>query len=187
MELTDADFRKIKKAIEYKKMSVEELIKIIDDSPNIDLDFLFSTPEMVLTVDYTQTVAQAISSGNYGTIDENATVENFPIPSEKKGKIEKVIAVAMRFNQHVKYDDAVKVMSEAGYRPANLMELLALGASFPELSIDSPIMAIGAEWFFKNLYHRPFIAKDGPRRWLSVEAFINNVFYSHYRCLAIRD
>lgn len=186
MELTDADFRKIKRALEYKKMSVDELIKIIDKSPNIDLDFIFSAPEMALTVDYTQTVAQAVGGGNYDIIDKNVTDEKIPIPLEKKGRIEKVMAAVIRFNQYVRRNDAINKINETDYRIANLMELLALGYLFPELQKDSPIMAIGSEWFDQGFYYRPLITNNGPKRYIQVEPSKSDISPSHYRWLVIR-
>ena len=41
---------------------------------------------------------------------------------------------------------AEEMLAKRGYRPATLAELLTLGATHPELQVDSTILALGAKW-----------------------------------------
>lgn len=41
-------------------------------------------------------------------------------------------------------------MDKAGYRPANIAELLALGAQYPDIQRQFPIVALGSVWRLRS-------------------------------------
>jgi len=86
------------------------------------------TEEIKLTVDYTKTVEQAITDGNYDWKNDDIIVKNFPISPEMIGKKVEVVTKLFYFNRDISSNDGISEMEKADYRPATLMELLALGA-----------------------------------------------------------
>jgi hypothetical protein len=103
-----------------------------------------------LVVDYTKTVEQMIAAGDYNAPNTSITGKNFPIPKELLGKKVSLPYTAytlFRFvNRNVSAEDVILAMDEDGYRPATLAELLALGASQPDLQKRFPIVALGSAW-----------------------------------------
>ncbi len=78
--------------------------------------------------------------------------------------------------------DAIDEMDKAGYRPATLAELLALGEFKPKLQKQFEIVALGTVW------HRyvPFLTFDGAGRGVTIFEF-NNSFWSEKCCfLSVR-
>src|SRR5680860_339245 len=100
--------------------------------------------EIKLSIDYTKTIEQATANGNYDWKNNNITTKNFPIFSENIGKNVDVLARIFRFNHDIRLEEVVYEMDKAGYRPATLTELLALGSLFPELQKKFPILALGS-------------------------------------------
>ena len=63
-------------------------------------------------------------------------------------------------------------MDKAGYRPANLPELLSLGASQPELQRQFPIVAPGSVWQYRySDRYVPYLWNDGVKRYLHLHLF----------------
>ena len=50
------------------------------------------------------------------------------------------------FGREIKSEAAISEMDKDGYRPATIKELLALGASYPELQKHFPVVALGSVW-----------------------------------------
>ena len=77
-------------------------------------------------------------------------------------------------------------MDEAGYRPATLAELLALGESQPELQRQFPIIALGSVW--RGAFGRRRVAclyVPGYGRRLNLY-YLDNDWRAHCRFLAVR-
>ena len=130
------------------------------------------TEEIKLTVDYTKTVEQAITDGNYDWKNDDIIVKNFPISPEMIGKKVEVTTKLFHFNCDISSNDVISEMDKGGYRPATLMELLALGTLFPELQRQFPIVALGSAWRdVDNLRYVPFLGVDASRRRLYLYLF----------------
>lgn len=100
-------------------------------------------PFYKVVVDYTKTLAEMISVGNYDWVNSDITNDHFPVKGEGKQEQELVL---FHFNRAISSDDAMKKMEEDGYKPAVIEELLALGESQPELQRQFPIVALGSVW-----------------------------------------
>lgn len=100
-----------------------------------------STYEVV--VDYNQTLAQMIEAGHYDWVYRDITQECFPIEGEGRQEVEVRL---FHFNQKMNSGKVLAELRKAGYRPATLPELLALGAAQPDLQEQFPIVALGSVW-----------------------------------------
>jgi len=145
MKINELDLRKLTLAMENKKLSVAQVIELIEKTnsePVIDN----ADGEIKLTIDYAKTIEQAIADGRYGWVNSNITAENFPVSVEMAGKKIEVSAKLFHSNRDISSEDAMSKMDKAGYRPATLMELLVFGFLFPGLQRQFLIVALGSVW-----------------------------------------
>lgn len=98
-----------------------------------------------IVVDYTKNLEQTITDGGFNWVNNDITDENFHIPDEIIGKKIELSAKLFYFSNYINADDATLEMNKDGYRPATLMELLALKLLFPE-SIQFGAIALGSFW-----------------------------------------
>jgi len=96
-----------------------------------------------VTVNYALTLEQMIQAGKYDAINPDITESNFPVNVRDNGEV-KVHLVP--FDCIMKTDDVLVELNKQGLRPAELPELLALGAQYPELQRRFPIVALGSVW-----------------------------------------
>jgi hypothetical protein len=96
-----------------------------------------------VTVDYSKSLAEMIKAGHYGWVNDAIVADHFPVQGEGQNEVEVAL---FHFNRNISSDDAIAEMEKAGYRPARIEELLALGASQPELQKEFPIVALGSVW-----------------------------------------
>jgi len=136
-----------------------------------------------VVVGYTRTLKQMIHAGNYDWVNPDINEMNFKV--EGQGKQEKEV-VLFHFGRSISSEDAISEMSKAGYRPAKIEELLALGAAYPELQKEFPIVALGSAWQ----------SPDGNRRvpcllWFGRERYLDLYWFGldwdeDYRFAAVR-
>lgn len=96
-----------------------------------------------VVVDYSRDLSQMIVDGAYDYVNSDITADRFPVKGE--GRQEREIEL-FHFNRVISSDDAIKEMAAAGYRPATIEELLALGQAQRELQRQFPIVALGSVW-----------------------------------------
>lgn len=119
-----------------------------------------------VVVDFGISLAEMIKAGNYDYINDDITSEHFPIKGEGKWEVE--IAL-LHFNSFIASDEAIKKADD----PVILLpELLALGAQYPELQKQFPIVALGSVWQDRG-GHRyvPDLWRDGVERRLYLFLF----------------
>ena len=97
-----------------------------------------------LTIDYTKTIEQAITDGNYGWKSNKITTNNFPIFSENIGGKVEVSGKLFCFKHDQYLEEIISEMNQDGYRPADIMELVVLGSLFPKLVKKHDILALGS-------------------------------------------
>ncbi|MCR4280067.1 MAG: hypothetical protein NUV82_01420 [Candidatus Komeilibacteria bacterium] len=125
-----------------------------------------------LVVNYDQTLKKMIEAGKYDLVNRCITEENFPLSNELAGKKTSVSAKLFHFDRSISSEDAISEMDRAGYRPATLAELLALGEAQPELQRQFPIIALGSVW--RDAYGDrdvPELSVDGYERRLFLDWF----------------
>jgi hypothetical protein len=100
--------------------------------------------DFTLVLDYSKNFNQLIESGKYDRVKSDVMEKNFPWPIMAKDK--KIITRANVFYFSGSYNSEriILEMKRDGYRPANSLELLSLGAQYPELQIGTYIIALNA-------------------------------------------
>lgn len=146
MKLNAKETQKVIEAIESSSLSASQVIELIAGSQKTE-KVIDASGEITLNIDYTKTVEQAITDGNYDWKNSDITAKNFPISPEMTGKKVEVKTKLFHFNRDISSDDAITEMDKDGYRPATLMELLVLGFLFPKLQRQFPIVALGSVWY----------------------------------------
>lgn len=158
--------------MENKKLSVSQVIELIEKSNVQSEKVINSTNEIKLVIDYTKTVEQVIADSNYDWKNDDITAQHFPVSPEMIGKKAEVSAKLFHFNRGISSDDVISEMDKAGYRPATLMELLVLGFLFPELQRQFPIVALGSVWHDAGDYRLvPYLDVYGYKRELDLSWF----------------
>lgn len=96
-----------------------------------------------IQVDYDLSVEKAVKAGKYNWEDDDINDKNFP--SKHSGSAEIDIQL-IHFNKGMSSEDVLKELDKMGLRPAELPELLALGAKYPYEQRKYPIIALGSVW-----------------------------------------
>ena len=101
-----------------------------------------------VVVDYTKSLAEMIEAGKYDWKNSDITQEHFPVQGQGREEKDVVLFHFGRyiFGRYISSEDAIAEMAKAGYCPAQIQELLALGAANPELQKQFPIVALGSAW-----------------------------------------
>ena len=142
MNLSVLELNQLFSAIEGQNISIPEAIARIKGKEQIK----DGEENITLTVDYSRTVEQMIAGGNYGWKNSDITEKNFPLPTKLLGKKITASTKLFHFERSISSEDAISEMNKAGFRPATLAELLALGEAHPELQKEFPIVALGSVW-----------------------------------------
>lgn len=144
MKISKSDLRKLLVVMKRKNLSASQVIEIIKTTPIKARETVNLAEEIVLLVDYGKTIEQAIIAGNYYWVSRDLNDKNFPISSEMIGKKLEIRSKLFHFNRSVEPDEAIFEMNSFNYHPANLMEILALGSTYPDLQREFPIIALGS-------------------------------------------
>ena len=108
-----------------------------------------------VTVNYNLSIELLIKAGNYDLRHPIITDANFPSVRSGEAKIEIVL---VEFNRHVSYKSALAELNKQGLRPADLKELLAFGAKYPEEQYGLPILALGSPWKSLRYYGTRYVS-----------------------------
>ena len=92
-----------------------------------------------VVVDYEKRLPKMIEGAGVFWANPEITEEYFPV---RVGGKEKVIVYLLKFDQCPTTEEALQKVRENGFRPATLPELLALGAAYPELWKQFPLLAL---------------------------------------------
>lgn len=113
-------------------------------SPLIDLGTSFVKALVYkVIVDYDRSVEEAIKAGKYDRINYEITSKNFP--SNRKGTVETEI-ILFHPNRYILYKEVICELGKSEFRPAELPELLAFGATYPDVQRKFPVVALGSIW-----------------------------------------
>jgi len=148
-------------------------------------DLVVSSKRQVfkILVDFRKTLQEAIQAGKYDWVNSDITQDHFPVQGGVQKEVE---AVLFHFNRIVTSDQAISEMEKQGFRPATIEELLALGASYPELQKQFPILALGSVWRHPSgSLYVPYLAWRGCGRDLHLH-WLGHVWGGHCRFVALR-
>ena len=119
-----------------------------------------------ITVDYALTLEQMIAAGRYDWKNGDITAKNFTVTGTGTVKLEVRL---FHYGRGMSTKDVLKDIDQNGYRPIKIEELLALGATKPELQREFPIIALGSVWQdLRGGRDVPFLSGDGSRRHLNL-------------------
>ena len=136
-----------------------------------------------LQVNYDLSVDAAIRDGKYDYVNGNITEKNFP--TNRKGTT-KLDIVLVHLDRNVSSEDAIKELDKLGLRPAELHELLAFGAKYPDEQRKHPIVALGSVWQHLNgFWIVPYLWHDDSGRRLCLHWFDND-WSASYRFAGVR-
>jgi hypothetical protein len=114
----------------------EAIAKLIVGNQTKCTDFTFP-----VVVDYGRSLDAMITEGRYAFVSGDVNGVNFPFTGS--GKVE-VSVTLVHLNRMICSDVALSDIASRGFRPATILELLALGATYPELQQQYPIVALGS-------------------------------------------
>lgn len=163
---------------------VEAQRKLIQSIPELVSSSVSSggQTEFNLTVNYDQSIEDARKRGNYDWENSDITSKNFP--TNRKGTADVTIKL-VHFDRSISSENAIKELDKIGLRPAETHELLALGASYPELQREFPIIALGSVWRDRYVCRSvPYLRRCGSERRLDRDWFGND-WLEHCRFAAV--
>ncbi len=196
-----SDFLKgMGKAFEIFKAIVNAVLDIGGDDSDLDriltdsdlhkqiADIIVKTKKVVgdiytATVDYGMSLADMIKAGKYDWVNDDITVEHFPITGS--GKVE-VSFELVHLNKSISSKEVLLHMEKNNLRPATLAELLAFGAKYPEKQREFPIIALGSSWVNRDGNRRvPYLYGYDSERYLDLSWF-GGAWVVYYGFLAVR-
>lgn len=136
--------------------------------------------EINLTVDYSQSLAEMITAGNYDWKNSVISEKYFAVTRELTAKRILLLAKLFCFSYHISSDGVISEMNKNKVRSATLPELLALGANYPELQRQFEIIALGSIFYRIGGSIVPGLYFDGVKRKLSIDLY-NNAWH-HQTC-----
>lgn len=125
-----------------------------------------------VVVDYCQTIEKMTIAGSYNWADHDFTSDNFSC--DKHGELKITIKLFSFYTQdgNISSEEVLEEIKKQGYRPAEIEELLSLGASYPELQEKFPIIALGSMWRdTKGVLRVPRLYNRAVGRDLALPAF----------------
>jgi hypothetical protein len=138
--------------------------------------------EFPLTVNYDLSAEAAIEAGAYQAVNEAITSKNFP--SKRSGQAE-LAMVLVRFDHRMSSPDVVRELEQEGLRAAELSELLAFGASYPEVQRKFSVVGLGSVWRDRKGYGNvPCLYAASEGRYLDLHWW-DDGWYSYSRFAAV--
>ena len=94
-----------------------------------------------IVVDYTKSLEQMIAAGCYDWVNPDITAERFPITGDGQVELEPEL---IHIGRDMSSDEVIADLDKRGLRPGTIAELLAFGATYPEVQREFPIVALGS-------------------------------------------
>ena len=94
-------------------------------------------------IDYSDTFKQRVATGHYDWNNSDITEKHFPIKGE--GQVKRDLEL-INYGKSISTELILEVIDARGYRPATIEELLAFGATYPEVHRELVIVALGSVW-----------------------------------------
>lgn len=105
--------------------------------------------DLVVEVDYRKegAISHLLQAGNYDWTNSDISDEHFP--QKKIGRTSVAIRL-LCFDQVISSQEVLARLKQDRLRPANPAEVLALGAKYPSLQRQFPVIALGQTWLLPN-------------------------------------
>ena len=165
---------------------VLDVLQIIKDKKNF-AEILLAKKEAIsnlfkIAVNYCMSLKDMVSAGKYDEANSDINDKNFPI--EKHGH-EEIESQLIHFDRNISSEDAIKELDKMDLRPANLAELLAFGAKYPDEQRKFPIVALGSVWRPVHARYVAYLWSGSGSRELGLSWFDDD-WHANYRFLAVR-
>ncbi len=133
----------------------------------------------------TLTLQEMILAGQYDYINKDITPEHFPT-GDKTYEVELLVVHVLHMQEYISTRTVEILLREGQLRPANIEELIAFGAKYPNIQRKFPIISLGPSAL---LCHRPCVpalSRSGDKRNLKLDW--SDVIWDDYcRFLAVRE
>lgn len=139
---------------------------------------------VTVCVDYTRTLAQLITDGNYDWVNRHITDENFPSPIGQ-GAV-RVDLILLEYPASMTSRQVLADMDREGLRPATVWELLSLGVQRKELpENETIIVALGMVVEVDGPRRVAYLGRSDRARYLRLDWFDSD-WGGGCRCAAVR-
>ena len=133
-------------------------------------------------VNYDLPVEEAVAAGDYQAVNADITGKNFSWT--QRGNISLEI-VLVRFDQRMSSEGVVRELEDEGLRPAELPELLAFGAAYPDVQRQFSVVGLGSVWQDRRGYRNvPCLYAASEGRYLDLHWW-DDGWYSYSRFAAL--
>jgi hypothetical protein len=181
---------KIENSLNAGIISIPEIMAFINKDRVVRQSELSDprTSEFFLEVDYSKSLEQMLAAGGYDRVGNAELLKKFVLPAEVLGMIMTVSAKIFHFEKRIPSTEAILAIRQAGFRSANLAELLVLGMVFPDLQTQFPIAAFGSVQLpVIGQTYVPFLGIGGNKKQRIIDLrLFNRDWYEYCRFLAIR-
>lgn len=100
-------------------------------------------PSYTVSVNYNKTVKQLIKDGKYDWANGDVSDSHFPL--NKKGE-EQVEIFIVSIDHRMSDPEVTQFINSLGIQDVNVKEELSLGAQYPDLLREDPIVGRGSKW-----------------------------------------
>jgi len=140
----DANFQYILKAIADKGSGLSDvqrdiLAGVVRQGKQTNAPF----SSYSVTVNYNKTVDQLVKDGKYDWANDDVSDPHFPLNKKGEEQAEIFIVTIDRRMSNAEID---QILDRWGLQDANVKEGLSLGAQYPNLQREGPIVARGSTW-----------------------------------------
>jgi hypothetical protein len=138
--------------------------------------------DQFMTVNPDLAFEDRITRGNYGWTNSDLTEKKFPVTEDQHGEWEWKL---FHFNRSISSEDAIRLMKEDGFEPAQTGHILTFGEINPEEQRKYPIVGLGSSCTIGGSRYVPCLDRGDVKRDLNLDRW--DVDWSfHFRFLAVR-
>jgi hypothetical protein len=138
--------------------------------------------DQFMTVNPDLAFEDRITRGNYGWTNSDLTEKKFPVTEDQHGEWEWKL---FHFNRSISSEDAIRLMKEDGFEPAQTGHILTFGEINPEEQRKYPIIGLGSVAEVDLDRRVPGLWSDDDGRELRLIWF-GSVWSDVYRFLGVR-
>jgi len=131
------------KVIRERKLSIPQVTECISTNKHLQSKL---AKKFILNVDYSKTLQQMLTDGNYDWTDSDISEKNFHLITEINDDKRSVSAKLFCFGRNISSQEVISKIKKAGYRPATITELLVLGKNYPKIQKKFSVVALGSVW-----------------------------------------
>jgi len=140
--------------------------------------------KLEIVVNYHESVNLLLERGKYDWIHGVIGYKFFTAKHEKYWYKLSIELVYFGYETIVSGDEARRKIVEIGYRPAELHDLLAFGAKYPETQRSFPIISLGS-YVELNAHHVPCLIGNDSKRGVTISPVLTE--FKNCRFLAVKN